>query len=63
MASSAEARADVVIVTDDNPRAEDGDAIVAEIIAGFTDPTRSSCSAIAPGDRPRIGEAGRTTSC
>jgi UDP-N-acetylmuramoyl-L-alanyl-D-glutamate--2,6-diaminopimelate ligase len=26
-----------VIVTDDNPRGEDGDRIVADILAGFTD--------------------------
>ena len=26
-----------VIVTDDNPRGEDGDAIVADILAGFAD--------------------------
>ncbi|GAB2625362.1 UDP-N-acetylmuramoyl-L-alanyl-D-glutamate--2,6-diaminopimelate ligase [Novilysobacter erysipheiresistens] len=35
MASIAQTHADVVIVTDDNPRREDGDAIVAEIMAGF----------------------------
>jgi len=35
MASVAQSHADVVIVTDDNPRAEDGDGIVAEIVAGF----------------------------
>ena len=35
MAAIAEANADVVIVTDDNPRAEDGDQIVADILAGF----------------------------
>ncbi|MEO5828961.1 MAG: cyanophycin synthetase, partial [Rhodanobacter sp.] len=28
--------ADVAIVTDDNPRGEDGDAIVAQIVAGMT---------------------------
>ena len=38
MAQIAEAEADVVIVTDDNPRGEDGDAIVADIVAGFTAP-------------------------
>ncbi len=38
MAAIAEAGADVVIVTDDNPRGEDGDAIVADIVAGFTRP-------------------------
>lgn len=37
MAAIAERLADVVIVTDDNPRAEDGDAIVANILAGFAD--------------------------
>ncbi|HET6435234.1 MAG TPA: UDP-N-acetylmuramoyl-L-alanyl-D-glutamate--2,6-diaminopimelate ligase [Xanthomonadaceae bacterium] len=37
MAAIAEAGADRVIVTDDNPRGEDGDAIVADILAGFSD--------------------------
>ncbi len=40
MAAITEALADRVIVTDDNPRAENGDAIVADILAGFVDPTR-----------------------
>jgi UDP-N-acetylmuramoyl-L-alanyl-D-glutamate--2,6-diaminopimelate ligase len=35
MAVIAENQADMVIVTDDNPRGEDGDAIVADILAGF----------------------------
>ena len=35
MAAIAERLADRVIVTDDNPRHEDGDAIVADILAGF----------------------------
>ncbi|QNP41352.1 UDP-N-acetylmuramoyl-L-alanyl-D-glutamate--2,6-diaminopimelate ligase [Lysobacter solisilvae (ex Woo and Kim 2020)] len=35
MAAIAEANADKVIVTDDNPRSEDGDRIVADILAGF----------------------------
>ena len=35
MAAIAQAGADRIIVTDDNPRGEDGDAIVAEILAGF----------------------------
>jgi UDP-N-acetylmuramoyl-L-alanyl-D-glutamate--2,6-diaminopimelate ligase len=35
MAAIAERGADRVIVTDDNPRSEDGDAIVADIVAGF----------------------------
>jgi len=38
MAAIAEANADLVIVTDDNPRGEDGDAIVADIVAGFSNP-------------------------
>jgi UDP-N-acetylmuramoyl-L-alanyl-D-glutamate--2,6-diaminopimelate ligase len=38
MAAIAERLADRVIVTDDNPRGEDGDAIVAEIRAGFARP-------------------------
>lgn len=38
MASIAEGLADHIIVTDDNPRTEDGDAIVAEIIAGLETP-------------------------
>ncbi|MEO6365678.1 MAG: UDP-N-acetylmuramoyl-L-alanyl-D-glutamate--2,6-diaminopimelate ligase [Luteimonas sp.] len=38
MAAIAEAGADIVIVTDDNPRGEDGDAIVADIIKGFARP-------------------------
>jgi UDP-N-acetylmuramoyl-L-alanyl-D-glutamate--2,6-diaminopimelate ligase len=38
MAAAAEAGADRVVVTDDNPRGEDGDAIVAEIVAGFVAP-------------------------
>ena len=38
MAAIAEAGADLVIVTDDNPRGEDGDAIVADILKGFGQP-------------------------
>jgi UDP-N-acetylmuramoyl-L-alanyl-D-glutamate--2,6-diaminopimelate ligase len=38
MAALAERLADVVIVTDDNPRREDGDAIVADIRRGFARP-------------------------
>ncbi len=38
MAAAAEHGADRVIVSDDNPRGEDGDAIVAEIMAGFASP-------------------------
>jgi len=38
MGAIAEALADRVIVTDDNPRGEDGDAIVAQIVKGFAHP-------------------------
>lgn len=38
MAEAAQANADRIIVTDDNPRGEDGDAIVADIVEGFTEP-------------------------
>jgi len=38
MAEAAERLADRVIVTDDNPRTEDGDRIVADIMAGFAEP-------------------------
>ncbi|MCB1560950.1 MAG: UDP-N-acetylmuramoyl-L-alanyl-D-glutamate--2,6-diaminopimelate ligase [Xanthomonadales bacterium] len=37
MAAAAEALADHVVVTDDNPRNEEGDAIVTGIMAGFRD--------------------------
>ena len=38
MGAIAEAAADVVIVTDDNPRREDPRAIVEQILAGLRDP-------------------------
>lgn len=38
MGAIAERLADVVIVTDDNPRGEDGDAIVAQVMTGLTHP-------------------------
>ena len=38
MAAVAEQHADRVIVTDDNPRTEDGERIVADILAGFARP-------------------------
>jgi UDP-N-acetylmuramoyl-L-alanyl-D-glutamate--2,6-diaminopimelate ligase len=41
MGAIAERLADVALVTDDNPRGEDGDAIVAQIVAGFSDTTRA----------------------
>ena len=40
MAAAAEQGADAVVVTDDNPRGEDGDRIVADITAGFRDASR-----------------------
>ena len=40
MAEAAQNGADRIIVTDDNPRSEDGDAIVADIIEGFSEPGR-----------------------
>ena len=40
MAAAAERLADVAIVTDDNPRTESGDAIVADILGGFADRSR-----------------------
>ncbi|HET7655557.1 MAG TPA: UDP-N-acetylmuramoyl-L-alanyl-D-glutamate--2,6-diaminopimelate ligase [Luteimonas sp.] len=52
MAAIAEAGAELVIVTDDNPRHEDGDAIVADIVAGFSDPS----AAIVERDRRRAIE-------
>ena len=59
MAQIAEAEADVVIVTDDNPRGENGDAIVADILAGFGAPAAITVER----DRARaitraIGQAG-----
>jgi UDP-N-acetylmuramoyl-L-alanyl-D-glutamate--2,6-diaminopimelate ligase len=38
MGAIAERLADQVVVTDDNPRTEDGDAIVANILRGFREP-------------------------
>ncbi len=59
MAAIAETHAERVYVTDDNPRGEDGDAIVAEIVSGFARPQdavveRDRAAAIAGA----IGEAG-----
>jgi UDP-N-acetylmuramoyl-L-alanyl-D-glutamate--2,6-diaminopimelate ligase len=42
MGEVAETLADRVIVTDDNPRHEDGDAIVAQILAGLREPARAT---------------------
>ena len=41
MGAIAERLADVAIVTDDNPRREDADGIVAAIVAGFADAARA----------------------
>ena len=41
MGAIAERLADLAIVTDDNPRGEDGDAIVAQVIAGMRSPQRT----------------------
>ncbi len=41
MGAIAERLADEIIVTDDNPRGEDGDAIVAQIVAGLGDTRRA----------------------
>jgi UDP-N-acetylmuramoyl-L-alanyl-D-glutamate--2,6-diaminopimelate ligase len=38
MAKVAEISADRIIVTSDNPRTEDPDEIIADILEGFTDP-------------------------
>jgi len=59
MAAIAERLADKVIVTDDNPRGEDGDVIDADIVAGFEHPERHAVER----DRAKaiaraIGEAG-----
>ncbi len=41
MAAIAESLADRIIVTDDNPRTEDGDRIIDDIIAGLSHPERA----------------------
>jgi UDP-N-acetylmuramoyl-L-alanyl-D-glutamate--2,6-diaminopimelate ligase len=41
MGAIAERLADAIIVTDDNPRGEDGDAIVAQIVAGLAHAQRA----------------------
>jgi UDP-N-acetylmuramoyl-L-alanyl-D-glutamate--2,6-diaminopimelate ligase len=40
MGAVAERFADVIIVTDDNPRGEDGDQIISDIVAGMSAPPR-----------------------
>ncbi|GAB2587646.1 UDP-N-acetylmuramoyl-L-alanyl-D-glutamate--2,6-diaminopimelate ligase [Dyella jejuensis] len=42
MGAIAERLADVAIVTDDNPRGEDGDLIVAQILAGMAQPSAAT---------------------
>ncbi|MGA9334313.1 MAG: UDP-N-acetylmuramoyl-L-alanyl-D-glutamate--2,6-diaminopimelate ligase, partial [Rudaea sp.] len=42
MGAIAERLADSIIVTDDNPRGEDGDAIVNQIVAGLSRPQQAS---------------------
>ena len=56
--------ADVVVVTSDNPRSEDPDAIIAEIVAGIPDATRQDRLAagtlrILPDRREAIHHAAR----
>ncbi|HEX7816239.1 UDP-N-acetylmuramoyl-L-alanyl-D-glutamate--2,6-diaminopimelate ligase [Dyella sp.] len=41
MGAIAERLADSIVVTDDNPRSESGDAIVAQIVAGLTHPEQA----------------------
>jgi UDP-N-acetylmuramoyl-L-alanyl-D-glutamate--2,6-diaminopimelate ligase len=41
MGRVAEQLADELIITDDNPRSEDGAAIVADILAGLAEPVRA----------------------
>ncbi len=73
MAAIAEAAADIVVVTDDNPRGEDGDAIVADIMPGFADPSKvvverdrrraieRAIGAAAPGDIVLVAGKGHET--
>jgi UDP-N-acetylmuramoyl-L-alanyl-D-glutamate--2,6-diaminopimelate ligase len=59
MGGIAERLADVVIVTDDNPRGEDGDAIVAQIVAGMRAPERARVER----DRARAIDVAITQAC
>ncbi|MCK8127349.1 UDP-N-acetylmuramoyl-L-alanyl-D-glutamate--2,6-diaminopimelate ligase [Pseudoalteromonas sp. 2CM39R] len=45
MAKAAEANADRIIVTSDNPRSEDPDTIIADVVAGLEQPERAHCEA------------------
>ncbi len=58
MAAIAERLASQVIVTDDNPRGEDGDVIVADILAGFQNADAVTVQRSRARDRPG-GEACR----
>jgi UDP-N-acetylmuramoyl-L-alanyl-D-glutamate--2,6-diaminopimelate ligase len=73
MGAIAERLADRVLITDDNPRGEDGDAIVAEILAGMQEPRRAQVQrsrgeaiaqtvhAAAPGDVVLVAGKGHET--
>lgn len=73
MGAIAERLADRVLLTDDNPRGEDGDVIVAEILAGMTEPKRAqvqrargeavaqAVQAAAPGDVVLVAGKGHET--
>ncbi len=73
MASIAGRLADQVIVTDDNPRSEDGEAIVADILAGFAPEAaveverdraaaiRAAIRAAGPGDTVLVAGKGHET--
>ena len=73
MARVAEAGADRVVVTDDNPRGEDGDRIVADILAGFAAPeavrverdrrraVETACAAAQAGDVVLVAGKGHET--
>ena len=64
MGEAAERLADRVIVTDDNPRGEDADRIVAMILEGMREPRRRSSSATARSrSTPRSPRRGPATRC
>lgn len=61
MGAIAARLADVAIVTDDNPRGEDGDAIVAQIVAGMTEAAAMAVErdrAVAIADALALAKAG-----
>ncbi len=58
MGAIAERLADQIIVTDDNPRGEDGDVIVAQIVAGLRQPANGNGRA-----RSRGGHRSRPCPC